>query len=416
MIHKLEEIESFQNYQNEFETDKAMLLLTSKFNAIRTPSIHENILIEKEGVKKNQEILAELAIGQVRKGIVRKITHYGAFVDIGGLDGLLRIADMSWCKISHPSEMLAVNDKIEVKILDVDRESGKVALGLRQKYEGAATHAGEKHAVGSRACGQVINIMPYGMFVKLESGVKGLVHNSEMSWTRYITNPLEMVNIGDTVGVVVIKREEGKIGFSMKQTHANPWPIIKEKYPPRAKIMGRVRELTEYNAIIEIEAGVDGYLHTSDMSWTKKISNPSEIVKKGDEIEVVVLSVDCEKMKIFLGIKQLTEDPWEIIKDKFTVGDVVKGKVNSLANFGAFIEISNGIEGLLHVSELSNKKAKKPAEVLKVGDVLNVKIIRLDTEARRLGLSLKALRGNAEKKSVLLLIKDTVKGLFTMNR
>lgn len=225
-----------------------------------------------------------------------------------------------------------------------------------------------------------------------------------------------MVNIGDTVGVVVIKKEEGKIGFSMKQTHANPWPIIKEKYPPRAKIMGRVRELMEYNAIIEIEAGVDGYLHISDMSWTKKISNPSEIVKKGDEIEVVVLSVDCEKMKISLGIKQLTEDPWEIIKDKFTVGDVVNGKVNSLANFGAFIEISNGVEGLLHVSELSNNKAKKPAEVLKVGDVLNVKIIRLDTEARRLGLSLKALRGNAEKKSVLLLIKDTVKGLFTMNR
>lgn len=312
--------------------------------------------------------------------------------------------------------MLAVNDEIEVKILDVDRESGKVALGLRQKYEGAITRAGEKHPVGSRACGQVINIMPYGVFVKLESGVKGLVHNSEMSWTRYITNPLEMVNIGDTVGVVVIKKEEGKIGFSMKQTHANPWPIIKEKYPPRATIMGRVRELTEYNAIIEIEAGVDGYLHTSDMSWTKKISNPSEIVKKGDEIEVVVLSVDCEKMKISLGIKQLTEDPWEIIKDKFTVGDVVNGKVNSLANFGAFIEISNGVEGLLHVSELSNKKAKKPAEVLKVGDVLNVKIIRLDTEARRLGLSLKALRGNAEKKSVLLLIKDTVKGLFTMNR
>lgn len=411
MIHKLEEIESFQNYQNEFETDKAMLLLTSKFNAIRTPCIHENILIEKEGVKKKQELLAGLDIGQVRKGIVRKITHYGAFVDIGGFDGLLRIADMSWCRISHPSEMLAINDEIEVKILDVDREGGKVALGLKQKYEGAATRAGEKHPVGSRALAQVINIMPYGVFVKLESGVKGLVHNSEMSWTRYIANPLEMVNIGDTVGVVVIKIEEGKIGFSMKQTHANPWPIIKEKYPPGAKIMGRVRELTEYNAIVEIEAGVDGYLHTSDMSWTKKISNPSEIVKKGDEIEVVVLSVDCENMRISLGIRQLTEDLWEIIKDKFKVGDVVKGKVNSLAKFGAFIEISNGVEGLLHVSELSNKKVKNPAEVVNVGDELNVRIVRIEPEARRIGLSQKGLCDEAGKKGIKVFV-NMIKAIF----
>ncbi len=360
-------------------------------------------LIEEERDKKKKELLTEIEVGQVRKGVVKNIADFGAFIDLGGLDGLLHITDMSWGRISHPSEILAIDDEIEVKILDIDKEKEKVALGLKQKSENPWLHIEEKYPVGSRVKGQVVNIMSYGAFVKLETGIEGLVHISEMSWTRRINHPSEMVAIGDTVEVVVLKidKEKEEISLSMKQTEVNPWTVIEEKYPPGTRIKGRVRNLTNYGAFIEIEEGVDGLLHISDMSWAKKVGHPSEIVKKGDKIEAVVLSVDREKKRVALGLKQLSDDPWtKEIPERFKVGDVVKGKVTKLTNFGAFLELGKGIEGLLHISEFSNEKVTNPADAVNIGDELEVRIIRIEPEARKIGLSLKRLADTEEKLTV----------------
>ncbi|MCF6157159.1 MAG: 30S ribosomal protein S1 [wastewater metagenome] len=359
-------------------------------------------LIEEDREKKKKELLAEIEVGQVRKGVVKNIADFGAFIDLGGLDGLLHITDMSWGRISHPSEILAIDDEVEVKILDVDKEKEKVALGLKQKTENPWLYIEERYPVGSRVKGQVVNIMSYGAFVKLETGIEGLVHISEMSWTRRINHPSEMVAIGDTVEVVVLKidREKEEISLSIKQTEINPWTVIEEKYPPGTRVKGRVRNLTNYGAFIEIEEGVDGLLHISDMSWAKKVGHPSEIVKKGDKIEAVVLSVDREKKRVALGLKQLSDDPWiKEIPERFKVGDVVKGKVTKLTNFGAFLELDKGIEGLLHISELSNEKVNNPADIVNIGDELEVRIIRIEPEARKIGLSLKKLSNSTEEKT-----------------
>ncbi|MEK6635252.1 MAG: 30S ribosomal protein S1 [Planctomycetota bacterium] len=360
-------------------------------------------LIEEDRSKKKQELLSEIAVGQTRKGIVKNIADFGAFIDLGGLDGLLHITDMSWGRISHPSEMLAIDDEVEVKILGIDMEKEKVALGLKQKSENPWVNIEEKYPVGSRVKGQVVNIMSYGAFVKLEIGIEGLVHISEMSWTRRINHPSEMVAIGDMVEVVVLKidREKEEISLSMKQTEVNPWTVIEEKYPPGTKIKGRVRNLTNYGAFIEIEEGVDGLLHISDMSWAKKVGHPSEIVKKGDKIEAVVLSVDREKKRVALGLKQLSDDPWtKEIPEKFKVGDIIRGKVTKLTNFGAFLELGKEIEGLLHVSEFSTEKVTNPADVVNIGDELEVRVIRIEPEARKIGLSLRKMSGAEEKCTV----------------
>ena len=359
-------------------------------------------LIEEERDKKKKELLTEIEIGQVRKGVVKNIADFGAFIDLGGLDGLLHITDMSWGRISHPSEMLAIDDEVEVKILDIDTEKEKVALGLKQKTENPWMCIEEKYPVGSRVKGQVVNIMSYGAFVKLETGIEVLVHISEMSWTRRINHPSEMVAIGDMVEVIVLKidREKEEISLSMKQIEVNPLTVIEEKYPPGTKIKGRVRNLTNYGAFIEIEEGVDGLLHISDMSWAKKVGHPSEIVKKGDKIEAVVLSVDREKKRVALGLKQLSEDPWsKEIPERFKVGDIIKGKVTKLTNFGAFLELGKGIEGLLHISEFSNEKVANPAEAVNIGEELEVRVIRIEPEARKIGLSLKKLSESDTKQS-----------------
>ncbi len=351
-------------------------------------------LIEEERDKKKKELMSEIEIGQLRKGVVKNIADFGAFIDLGGLDGLLHITDMSWGRISHPSEVLAIDDEVEVKILDIDKEKEKVALGLKQKSENPWVNIEGKYPVGTRVKGQVVNIMSYGAFVKLETGIEGLVHISEMSWTRRINHPSEMVAIGDMVEVVVLKidREKEEISLSMKQTEVNPWTIIEEKYPAGTKVKGRVRNLTNYGAFIEIEEGVDGLLHISDMSWAKKVGHPSEIVKKGDKIEALVLSVDREKKRVALGLKQLSDDPWtKEIPDKFKVNDIVKGKVTKLTNFGAFLELGKGIEGLLHVSEFSVEKVTNPADVVNIGDDLEVRVIRIEPEARKIGLSLRKI-------------------------
>lgn len=345
---------------------------------------------EREGLK--LQLLAEIKVGDLRKGVVKNIADFGAFVDLGGLDGLLHITDMSWGRISHPTDMLTIGQEIEVRVLGIDKEKEKIALGLKQKTESPWAKVEERYPAGNRVSGQVVNIMPYGAFVKLEDGVEGLVHVSEMSWTRRVNHPSEMVSIEDTVEVLILKvnKEKQEISLSMKQTEENPWDRIEQRYPPGKKISGTVRNLANYGAFVEIEDGIDGLLHVSDISWSKKVTHPGEMLKKGDTIEAVVLSVDKEKKRVALGMKQLEKDPWESdIPNKYQVGGLVKGKVTKLTNFGAFVELEKGIEGLLHVSEMSNKKVSDPQGLVSIGDEIEVKIIRLDASNRKLGLSMK---------------------------
>ncbi|NOZ20208.1 MAG: 30S ribosomal protein S1 [Planctomycetes bacterium] len=356
-------------------------------------------LIEEEREERKKELMAVIEGGQVRKGVVKNIADFGAFVDLGGIDGLLHITDMSWGRISHPSEMVAIDQEIEIKILNVDKEKEKIALGLKQLTASPWEDIETKYPVGSRTTGQVVNVTSYGAFVKLETGVEGLVHISEMSWTRRINHPSEVVAIGDTIEVVVlsINKEKQEISLGMKQTELNPWTLVEQKYPPNTQIKGRVRNLTNYGAFIELEEGIDGLLHLSDMSWTRKVTHPSEIVKKGDKVEVIVLSVDQEKKRVALGLKQLQPDPWDSdIPSKYKVGDVVHGKVTKIASFGVFVELENGLEGLLHISELSERKVQTPEEVVNINDEVNVRIIKVDPIERKIGLSLRTVKGAPE--------------------
>ena len=351
-------------------------------------------LIEEERNKQKREFLDSVEIGQVVKGEVKNIADFGAFIDLGGIDGLLHITDMSWGRISHPSEMLAIGDEIEVKILDIDAVKDKVSLGLKQKTENPWTKVEERYPIGSKIKGQVVNIMSYGAFIKLETGIEGLVHISEMSWTRRINHPSDVVAIGDSVEAVVlnINKDKEEISLSIKQVEQNPWTNIEEKYQPGHTIKGRVRNLTNYGAFIEIDEGIDGLLHISDMSWSKKVAHPSEIIKKGEMIEVKILSVDKDKKRVSLGIKQLSDDPWKKeIPEKYHVGDIVKGKVTKMTDFGAFIDLSNGLEGLLHISEVSKEKIKKLEDFISIGQEMDVKIVKIEPEARKIGLSIKGI-------------------------
>ncbi len=375
---------------------------------LKIDEIQQNIivsrrkLIEEERSKQKQEFLSKVETGQIVKGTVKNIADFGAFIDLGGIDGLLHITDMSWGRISHPSEMLAINDEIEIKILGIDKEREKIALGLKQKTENPWLNVEEKYPIGAKIKGQVVNIMSYGAFIKLETGIEGLVHISEMSWTRRINHPTEIVAIGDNVEAIVlnINKEKEEISLSIKQVEKNPWTLIEEKYPSGTRIKGRVRNLTNYGAFIEIEDGIDGLLHISDMSWSKKVAHPSEIVKKSDKIETIVLSVDKEKKRVSLGIKQLKDDPWKKeIPEKYSVGDVVRGKVTKMTDFGAFIDLGDSLEGLLHVSELSNKKVDSLEKIISIDDELDVKIIKMEPEARKIGLSLKDIGKISEKES-----------------
>lgn len=351
-------------------------------------------LIEEERRKLKEKLLEELQEGQVVQGVVKNIADFGVFVDLGGIDGLLHITDMSWGRINHPQEMVNIDDKIEVKILKLDRKRERIALGLKQKTESPWTTVEQKYPINSRVKGKVVNVMPYGAFVKLEEGIEGLVHVSEMSWTRRITNPNELVNIGDEVEVVVlnIHKDKQEISLGMKQVGANPWDTVAQKYPVGSVVVGKVRNLTNYGAFIELEEGIDGLLHISDISWTKKISHPSEVFKKGDTVKTVVLEVSIAQAekRIALGMKQLSQDPWENdIPTRYNVGDTVTGKVTKLTNFGVFVELEPDLEGLLHISALSaERQLKSPEEIVNVGDAVEVKILRLDKAERKIGLSL----------------------------
>jgi small subunit ribosomal protein S1 len=348
-------------------------------------------LLEERREEQKRKLLSEIEEGEVREGIVKNIADFGAFVDLGGIDGLLHITDMSWGRISHPSEVVSIDDKIAVKVLKVDRDNERIALGLKQKTENPWNSVELKYPVGSRVRGKVVNVMSYGAFVKLEEGVEGLVHVSEMSWTKRVNHPSELVNIDDDVDVVVldINREKQEISLGMKQTEKNPWEEVEEKYPTETIIEGKVRNLTNYGAFIEIEEGIDGLLHVSDISWTKKVNHPSEVLKKGDVVRAMVLSVDQEKKRVALGMKQLEDDPWRTeIPQRYLVGSEVSGKITKLTNFGAFVELEENLEGLLHISELSDKKLKSPEEVVSVGQEIVCRIIRVDPEERKIGLSL----------------------------
>ncbi len=350
-------------------------------------------MIEEQRQKLKETLLADIVEGQVRKGIVKNIADFGAFVDLGGIDGLLHITDMSWGRIAHPSEMVKIDDELEVMILHVDRDREKIALGLKQKERSPWTDVEGKYPVGTKIKGEVVNVMSYGAFVKLEDGIEGLVHISEMSWTKRVNHPSELVNPGEEVEVVVlgINKEKQEISLGMKQALPNPWDQVAERYPPGATVTGSVRNLTNYGAFVELEEGVDGLLHVSDMSWTRKISHANEMLKKGDEITCQVISVDQERKRIALGLKQLTEDPWEThIPTKYQPGELVKGKVTKITNFGVFVELEPELEGLLHVSELSDQKVENPEGLVKVGQDLEVRILRIDPSERKIGLSRKS--------------------------
>ena len=357
-------------------------------------------LIEERRNEAKEKLLAEICEGQVRKGVVKNIADFGAFVDLGGLDGLLHITDMSWGRIGHPSELVKLDQELEIVILNVDREKEKIALGLKQRQPSPWAEVEGKYPVSTRVKGIVVNIVPYGAFVKLEEGLEGLVHISEMSWTRRINHPSELLNPGDEVEVVVLEIDKDKqeISLGMKQAEVNPWTLVKEKYPPGTVITGTVRNMTNYGAFVEIEEGIDGLLHVSDLSWTRKIGHPSEVLKKGQELQCVVLAVDEEKMRVALGLKQLSEDPWlRIIPAHYLPGQIVKGKVTKITNFGVFVELEDELEGLLHVSELADHKVENPQDVVKVAQEVEVKILRVDTEERKIGLSLKRAQWAAEE-------------------
>jgi len=350
-------------------------------------------MIEDQRQRLKESLLAEIQEGQIRKGVVKNIADFGAFVDLGGIDGLLHITDMSWGRIGHPSEMVKIDDELEVMILHVDREREKIALGLKQKERSPWTDVELKYPPGTKVKGEVVNVMSYGAFVKLEDGIEGLVHISEMSWTKRVNHPSELVSPGDEVEVVVlgINKEKQEISLGMKQAQPNPWDQVAERYPPGAIVTGTVRNLTNYGAFIELEEGVDGLLHVSDMSWTRKISHANEMLKKGDQLTCVVISVDQERKRIALGLKQLQEDPWESrILEKYKPGELVRGKVTKITNFGVFVELEPELEGLLHVSELADHKIDSPESFVKVGQELDVRILRIDPAERKIGLSRKS--------------------------
>jgi small subunit ribosomal protein S1 len=357
-------------------------------------------LIEEEREQAKRRLLSEMHVGQFRDGVVKNIADFGAFVDLGGIDGLLHITDMAWGRVGHPSEVVSIDQKVQIKVLSIDREKEKVALGLKQKGPSPWHNIEVRYPVGSKVKGEVVNITPYGAFVKLEEGIEGLVHVSEMSWTRRVNHPSEVVNVHDEVEVIVLAIDKAKqeISLGMKQTEVNPWTLVKEKYPPGTVVEGTVQNLANYGAFVEIEEGIDGLLHVTDMSWTQKIGHPSEVLEKGRKVRCVVLSVDQDKKRVALGLKQMEEDPWEHkIPEKYVAGEIIRGKVTKVTNFGVFVELEPGLEGLLHVSELADHKVESPEEIVKPGQELEVKILRVDVGERKIGLSLKRVQWAAEE-------------------
>jgi len=390
---------------------------TYRFKVVKINQERQNIvlsrreLIEQERNERRTKLLAEMMPGDIRKGTVKNITDFGAFIDLNGLDGLLHITDMSWGRISHPSEMLKVGQEIDVVVLDINREKERVSLGLKQKMPNPWDSIEQKYPVGARVKGRVVNLVPYGAFVELEPGVEGLVHVTELSWTKRIAKPSDVLKQGEEIEAVVlgINREEQKISLGVRQLTPNPWEEAEVKYPKGTRVKGKIRNLTSYGAFLELEEGLDGMIHVSDLSWTRKINHPSEVLKKGDEVEAVVLEVDKINQRISLGIKQLTEDPWENIDKYYRVGDLVTGKVTKLASFGAFVGLQHDIDGLVHISQVSEERVDKIKNVLSVGQEVTARVIKIDRSERRIGLSIKAANYTPEQLKAEQALLDQLK-------
>jgi small subunit ribosomal protein S1 len=367
-------------------------------------------LIEDRRREQKKTLLTDIQIGQVRRGVVKNITDFGAFIDLSGMDGLLHITDMSWGRINHPSEVVQVGQEVEVMILDVDRDKERISLGLKQQQPNPWDDIERKYPIGTRVHGRVVNLVPYGAFVEIEQGVEGMVHVSEISWTKRVAKASDALTAGQEVDAVVlnVNKNEQKISLGIRQTEANPWEKVQERYPIGTRVSGKVRNFTSYGAFVELEEGIDGMIHVSDMSWTRKVNHPSEILKKGDTVEAVILEVDPQSQRISLGLKQAQEDPWSQIAARYKVGQIVKGKVTKLASFGAFVEIEEGIDGLVHISQISDDRVQKVKDALQPGQDVEARVIKVDPVERRIGLSIKAAKLPDEEFTVS---EDMLEGL-----
>jgi len=369
-------------------------------------------LIEEQRAAKRRQLLEEVKPGDRRRGVVKNTTDYGAFIDLDGLDGLLHITDMSWGRISHPNEMVKTGEEIEVMIIEVDRDKERVSLGLKQLSSNPWDKIDEKYPVGAKVTGKVVNLVQYGAFVELEEGVEGLVHVTEMSWTKRVNKPSEILKIGQEVDAVVlgIQKAEQKISLGLRQLEENPWDMARHNYPVGARVRGKVRNLTSYGAFVELEEGIDGMVHVSDMSWTRKINHPSEMVKKGDEVDAIVLDVDPQNQRISLGMKQVSDDPWLDIEKYFKMGDVVNGRITKITSYGFFVQLSHDIDGLVHISQISEERVEKIKDQYKVSDEVQARVVKIDRDDRRIGLSIKAASYDAEQLAAEAAAYETMRG------
>lgn len=371
---------------------------TYEFKILKINQERKNIvvsrreLIEEERQEKRKVLLNEIRIGDIRTGVVKNTTDYGVFVDIDGLDGLLHITDMSWGRVSHPSEIVKPGQEIKVMVIGIDEEKERISLGLKQTFPNPWDNIEQRYPIGAIVHGKIVNMVPYGAFVEIENGVEGLIHITEMSWTKRVNKPSEMVKVGQEVDAVVIEisKDEQKIALSLKQIEENPWSMVCRNYPIGAHVRGKVRNMTAYGAFIELEEGIDGMVHVSDMSWTRNINNPNEFLKKGDEVDAIVLSIDEDQQRIALGIKQMTDDPWGDIQRRYKVGTVVNGAVTRIVPYGAFVKLEDDLEGLVHISQIAEERVEKVKSVLSVGQEVSARVIKVDQDDRRIGLSIKA--------------------------
>src|ERR1700733_7944031 len=379
-----------------------------KFNRARgNVVVSRRSVLERERASLKEQTLKVLEEGVILEGTVKNITDYGAFIDLGGIDGLLHITDMAWGRLQHPSEVLKVGDKVKVVVLKYDAERERVSLGMKQIMPDPWTKVAEEYPPGTRIKGKVVSVTDYGAFVEIEKGVEGLIHVSEMSWSKRAVHPSKVVNPGDLVEVQVLGVDEAnrRISLGLKQTEANPWEELGQKHPIGSQVKGKVKSITDFGVFVEIEPGIDGLVHISDLSWTKKIRHPSEGVKKGDELEATVLGIDVENERVSLGVKQLTADPWNTVAERYPLNNRVNGKVSSVADFGVFVELEEGIEGLIHISQLSNERVDKPSSLFKVGDELEALVVQVDSKERRIGLSIKGLRAHEEREEMQAYLK-----------
>lgn len=390
--------QDFDQYIGQTLEAKVVKLSKRRRNIV----LSRRVILEEELAAQKTALFENIETNQVRPGVVKSITTFGAFVDLGGIDGLLHKTDMSWRRVNHPSEVVAVGDEIEVMVISVDRDTEKVSLGLKQKTLDPWESVEEKYPTGSTVTGKVVGIVNYGAFLELEEGVEGLIHISEMSWTRRNIAPSKVVAKDDVIDAVVldIDKNNQKLSLGLKQLHPNPWELLETKYPVGTKLTGRVRNLTNFGAFVEIEEGIDGLIHISDLSWLKRIVDPREVLKEGDEVEVMVLSIDPAQQKISLGLKQIEPDPWMEVPNKYKIGSVVRGKVVNITSFGVFAQLEDDIEGLIHISELAEQRIEKPEDIVSVGQELDLKVIHLDPTERRIGLSLKAAQAEQDRATI----------------